>query len=118
MREFQKYIPGLKGHQDLSVIASYASQCIEKFGTGGGNFRLMYAGFLREAHKLCPKHVDASLADLADQSAAAWTEMSGHLASIAADETGEVDAALDGCRDAFSRVIDLETRLFEQLHKD
>lgn len=105
MRELADDLPGLLGRPDGQAIATYAAACLEKYGTGGGNFRRMYAGFLRAAGAHLPGRVPADAAERADASAAAWTEVSAHL--------GAFDGA--AAATALRRALAEETRLFESL---
>lgn len=77
--------------EDWQWCARFGYQVIERRGTGGGAFRLMYARFLERAGR--PE------AALAAEAAAAWTELAGalHVASERDDPDpatwGRVDAA-------------------------
>ena len=55
--------------EDWQWGARFAYQVIERRGTGGGNFRLMYSRFLEEA--------ESPHAPLAADAAARWTELAG-----------------------------------------
>jgi hypothetical protein len=114
LREFHDYLPELENHRDLPAIAGYAAPCIEKFGTGGGNFRLMYADFLSQVHKLAPESVDAGLAGLARSSGAAWTELAGHFSRLS-QSTDRPKGILRDCQQSLSKIIEAETRLFGDL---
>ena len=108
-------LPSFESREDLPNIASYASQCIEKFGTGGGNFRLMYAEFLSQAGQKVPDLVDVSMADLTAQSASKWTALSESFTQLAKPKSNQVNYQLDICRQRLSEIYTLETRLFESL---
>ena len=92
--------------EDWKWCARFGYQVIERRGTGGGAFRLMYSRFLEEAGR--PE------APLAAEAAARWTELAGafHAASESEDpEAGlwrEVDAAA-------RRVFEAEERLWTSL---
>jgi butirosin biosynthesis protein H-like/uncharacterized protein DUF4872 len=91
---------------DWQWCARFGYQVIERRGTGGGAFRLMYSRFLEEANR--PE------ASLAAEAAAAWT----HLANAfhAASEHEEPDAALWGQIDSSAnRVAEAEERLWTSL---
>lgn len=99
--------------EDAAFLASYVSQSIEKFGTGGGNFRKMFAGFLRWAGGLRPDLVPGRLPALADESSARWTALSGTLR-----KASETPAEADLWKRASSQVrgiLEVETPLFEEL---
>jgi hypothetical protein len=70
--------------EDWQWCARFAYQVIERRGTGGGAFRLMYSRFLEEAGR--------DEAPLAAEAAARWTELAG--AFKAASESDEPAAAL------------------------
>lgn len=92
--------------EDWRWCARFAYQVIERRGTGGGAFRLMYSRFLEQAGR--PE------APLAAAAAASWTELAS--AFHAASESGEANAALWGeIGVAAERVAEAETRLWEEL---
>ena len=88
--------------EDWQWCARFAYQVIERRGTGGGNFRLMYSRFLAEAGN---PH-----AELAADAAARWTELA--KAFFGASERDEPDADLweaigtkaGACRDTEERL--------------
>jgi hypothetical protein len=92
--------------EDWQWCARFAHQVIERRGTGGGAFRLMYARFLEE--------VGREEAALATAAADRWTELAA--AFKAASESDEPAAApwtaIDG---AAKRVAAAETRLWTTL---
>jgi butirosin biosynthesis protein H-like/uncharacterized protein DUF4872 len=69
--------------EDWQWCARFGYQVIERRGTGGGNFRLMYSRFLAEAG-------DEEGAELAAKAAAGWTELAEAFKQ--ASETEEPDA--------------------------
>jgi hypothetical protein len=92
--------------EDWQWCARFGYQVIERRGTGGGAFRLMYARFLEE--------VGRPEASLAADAAAAWT----HLANAfhPASESGEPDPSLWSQIDsAANRVATAEERLWTSL---
>ena len=92
--------------EDWQWCARFAYQVIERRGTGGGAFRLMYSRFLEEARR------DES--SLAAAAAARWTELAE--AFKAASESDEPTAALWGEVDAGAkRVAETEARLWTAL---
>jgi hypothetical protein len=92
--------------EDWQWCARFGYQVIERRGTGGGAFRLMYSRFLAEAGR--PE------APLAAQAAGAWTDLAN--AFHAASEHDDPDAALWGEIDtAANRVAEAEERLWTSL---
>jgi hypothetical protein len=91
---------------DWQWCARFAYQVIERRGTGGGAFRLMYSRFLEEAGR--PE------APLAAESAARWTELA--MAFKAASEQDEPDSSLWDAVGASARgVAEAEARLWTTL---
>jgi hypothetical protein len=114
MATFLKDLPEWHDRGDRRLLAGYASDCIEKFGTGGGNFRTMYAEFLREARAAVPELVPEQAPDRAALAASKWTELANHLADLAEDG-GE--AASARAVDSLGQILELETRLFESIRE-
>jgi hypothetical protein len=91
---------------DWQWCARFGYQVIERRGTGGGAFRLMYSRFLEEAGR--PE------APLAAEAAARWTGLAG--AFHAASESEEPEAGLWREVDAAARLVfDAEERLWTSL---
>ena len=92
--------------EDWQWCARFGYQVIERRGTGGGAFRLMYSRFLEEAGR--PE------APLAAEAAGAWTDLAGRF--HAASEHEEPDPALWRQIDtAANRVAEAEERLWTSL---
>jgi len=92
--------------EDWRWCARFCYQVIERRGTGGGNFRLMYANFLEE--------VGSEQAPRAAEAASAWTALGAAL--LAASEAEAPDPGLWArAGDAASRVLDAEERLWPAL---
>jgi Butirosin biosynthesis protein H, N-terminal/Domain of unknown function (DUF4872) len=95
--------------EDWQWCARFAYQVIERRGTGGGAFRLMYSRFLEQAGR--PE------APLAAEAAARWTELAS--AFHAASESDAADAALwEGIDTAAKRMAAAEARLWDSLSAD
>ena len=92
--------------EDWQWCARFGYQVIERRGTGGGAFRLMYSRFLEEAGR--PE------APLAADAAARWTELAEDFR--AASESEQPDPALWAeIDDAAKRVAEAERRLWTAL---
>ena len=74
---FAGSVTGWGEREDAAFLASYASQVVEKFGSGGGNFRKIYTEFLRWARGLRADLVPEVAIDLAARSAGRWTALAG-----------------------------------------
>jgi hypothetical protein len=109
---FERQLPDWAARDDLEFVASYAWQCIEKFGTGGGNFRTLYAAFLCAVRAAVPDLVDAASPGLAAQASAQWTALAGALRELGQSRSRE---AMERGKRALAEIITLETRLFESL---
>jgi len=82
---------------DWKWTARFMYQIIEKRGTGGGGFRLMYADFLTQATQWVPRIAELKLAELMLQSGRAWQELARTLKKLSEQETadtGQVESAL------------------------
>ncbi len=92
--------------EDWQWCARFGYQVIERRGTGGGAFRLMYSRFLEEA--------GCSEAPLATAAAAAWTDLANafHAASENNEPKPEFWRQIDT---AANRVAEVEERLWTSL---
>jgi hypothetical protein len=92
--------------EDWQWCARFGYQVIERRGTGGGGFRLMYSRFLEEAGR--------SEAPLAAKAAASWTELAAafHTASERDDPDPVLWREIDL---AAHRVAEAENRLWTEL---
>ena len=92
--------------EDWQWSARFCYQVIERRGTGGGNFRLMYSRFLAECGR------DES--QLAAETGARWTELAGALQR--ASELDRPDPAVWGrVGHGAAAVLDAEERLWPRL---
>jgi hypothetical protein len=91
--------------EDWQWCARFAYQVIERRGTGGGAFRLMYSRFLTEAGR--------EEAPLAAEAAARWTELAEAFRAASEQEAnGALWAAVSA---AAGRVAEAEARLWTAL---
>lgn len=90
-----KEIPHWLGEADWQWHARFAYQSIEKRGTGGGGFRLLYASFLKEAAHFLPELLPLKLDESLQQSAKQWQSMAQAFKStfIENDRNGFIKAA-------------------------
>jgi hypothetical protein len=109
---FAKQLEDWPHREDCEGLASYTSQCLEKWGNGGGNFRNLYAAFLREARELAPALIDAEAPVLASRASEQWTILSSHLWQLGQTRSADV---LTDCRRTLDGLRGLETQLFERL---
>lgn len=64
----------------------FAYQVIERRGTGGGFFRRLYAGFLREVEAALPEAAQAGLAEEMAGIAQTWTDLAFRLKTISEEQ--------------------------------
>jgi Butirosin biosynthesis protein H, N-terminal/Domain of unknown function (DUF4872) len=107
LRRFAEELPRWPQElQDWQWSARFCYQVIERRGTGGGNFRLMYSRFLEEA--------DRPEARIAADAATGWTTLAGSL--LEASEAEAPDAALwSRIGDEAAAVLEAEERLWPAL---
>ncbi|MGH2952138.1 MAG: BtrH N-terminal domain-containing protein [Solirubrobacterales bacterium] len=91
---------------DWQWCARFCYQVIERRGTGGGNFRLMYSRFLEEA--------GSPHAPIAAEAAARWTALAGKLQT--ASESEELrPQQWDRITEGANAVLEVEERLWPPL---
>ena len=107
LRRFAEELPRWPEElEDWQWSARFCYQVIERRGTGGGNFRVMYARFLEEA--------DRPEARIAADAATGWTTLAGSL--LEASEADAPDAALwSRIGDEAAAVLEAEERLWPAL---
>lgn len=76
---WQEELDAWPDFEDWQWTARLAYQIIEKRGTGGGGFRLMYRDFLARARTYLPDVISVQLADRMDKAATAWTALADAL---------------------------------------
>lgn len=106
MRRLAAELPSWAELEDGRWAARFGYQAIEKRGTGGGNFRALYAAFLREvgAHG-----VEAPGASELEQAASAWTDAGEELKKGAfADDGATLVRHLRAAAGHVARAADLE----------
>lgn len=79
LETWQNELEGWQQFEDRQWVSRLAYQVIEKRGTGGGGFRLMYAEFLQEAAEIVPEINALNLPSLMTDCAMAWTNLATHL---------------------------------------
>jgi hypothetical protein len=89
LEKWMREITSWSEFSDWQWIARFAYQVIEKRGTGGGGFRLMYADFLKEAEAYVPEIASRSLSQKMREAGHAWTELA--LALKQASENANPD---------------------------
>jgi hypothetical protein len=100
------------GEADRAWCFRYAWQVIEKRGTGGGNFRALYARFLEEAEGHVTGLAKAGLAPRMRAIAAAWTRLGEQLRAISDVPGGLVPPA---ARALARELADAERRYHEDV---
>lgn len=109
LRRYRELLPAWSEREDTDALAKYLAYSHEKYGTGGGNFRRLFAGFLDEATTLLPGVVDAGHLAAAVRSADLWTQLFECLTEApAAERWGRGAEVLD-------RLIEVESTLFGSL---
>ena len=95
---------------DRAWCFRFAFQCIEKRGTGGGNFRLLYARFLAEAARHHPAISALGLPKRMEEIAAGWTR----LANSFKDLSGQPGAGAPGEVAAMARDLARAERRYHE----
>ncbi|MEW6079279.1 MAG: BtrH N-terminal domain-containing protein [Thermodesulfobacteriota bacterium] len=102
------------GFDDWQWTARLAYQIIEKRGTGGGGFRLMYRDFLAAARALLPGVITSELVERMEQTALAWTALAAALKASSEKEApdfSEVNERLSQVRECEAAYHESAVRL-------
>lgn len=114
MRSFAADLPDWGSLDDPSWTARFAYQNVERRGTGGGAFRLMYAAFLEYASESITLPTDA--ADRMDEIAHEWTAVGDVLYDASeTDDPTERDRLFAEAGERVSELADREETLYEEL---
>jgi len=103
-----------RADDDWQKIVRYASNCFEKYGTGGGNFRRMYATFLESAQAYLPDIVDQKSISMTKKVADEWTSLSQYL-NLLIEEDREQN--WHKCHEQIGKVLNQETALYKHLEQ-
>ena len=109
LRRFAEEVGEWPGElDDWQWSARFCYQVIERRGTGGGNFRLMYSRFLAE--------VGRHEAELAGEAAANWTSLAEALLAASESDTPE-PATWSRVAGRAAAVLKAEEQLWSELHR-
>jgi hypothetical protein len=86
LHQMRRELPLWQQFPDWQYTCRFAYQVIEKRGTGGAGFRLMYGEFLAEAARYVPEIRDSGLVDRMQEAAGAWRELAAAFKSASERE--------------------------------
>ena len=114
MQHLANDLPGWINLPDLDWAARFGYQSIEKRGTGGGNFRHLFADFLQE---ITPAHaIPATIIQDFHTAGNHWTQIATHLKATAfTKDPHEQQTHLNQAAALTQSVTKLELLLFEGL---
>jgi hypothetical protein len=105
-------LPSWPNEEGWAQAARFAYQTIEKRGTGGGAFRLMYADFLQEAAELLPELGFLKAPERMRQAGEGWQEVAQVFKSVSLNQDPT------GLKEATAKIALLaktEARLYQDL---
>jgi hypothetical protein len=82
LEQFAAEVVSWRELDDAAWAYRFAFQCIEKRGTGGGNFRYLYRDFLNEAGEHVPSILQAQLAVSMTRTASSWSTLARYLEAM------------------------------------
>lgn len=103
-------LPAWSGFPDRQWVCRFTYQVVERRGTGGGGFRLMYADFLEESAELVGEVASLKLPEKMLALGRAWQDLAGALKDASERDEPEFSRIETSLR----RVRDLE----EAFHRD
>ena len=95
LKKWEKEIMDWGELADWQWTARFTYQVIERRGTGGGGFRLMYGDFLREAGQYVPQIVSMGLAQQMYEVAHAWQDLAMALKDASEDNRPDFREVLE-----------------------
>jgi len=100
--------------KDWQWCARFSYQVIERRGTGGGAFRLMYSKFLHEASTYIPQIAKLELPERMKKIAEMWTEL-----SVIFKEISELErpAKLDLAGKKLKNICEQEEKIYHDMLK-
>jgi len=98
LEKWQAELPTWHELDDWQWTARFVYQIIEKRGTGGGGFRVIYSEFLREAAEYLPEVKSFRLPELMETAAAAWIELASALKAASEREKPDFDEVSEKLR--------------------
>jgi hypothetical protein len=112
LRRLAEDLPNWVQAEDLSWCARFGYQVIERRGTGGSNFRRLYAGFLDEMSAYLPALLDLDAVSRTWSIDGQWTELAGVFKEIS--ETGDI-SLLRTAAGIVESIAEAEQALFRDL---
>jgi len=114
IRAFHEDFLSWKTDEDWKTTVKYTSDCFERYGTGGGNFRKMYANFLEKAQQHAPEVIDQKCILMTRNIAQEWTTLSGRLIQLTKKNS---DHNWKKCHDKIGNILLQETALYQHLEQ-
>lgn len=110
MRRLADDFPAWKNMKDWAWCARFAYQSMEKRGTGGGSFRLLYADFLEEISTYVPELDDMHAADKMRHIGQQWVDLAQICKTVFVEEDPSGFAAAGRLT---AHIADLEARVMQ-----
>ena len=115
LRRFAADLPNWTKLPDLAWAARYGYQGVEKRGTGGGGFRLLYRDFLREVSPVLELGKDLIMGF--EHSGRLWTNLAQKLKVVSFAQIDEQAAHLTLASQVAEEIAGLERGLFTSLSR-
>jgi len=103
-----------RANDDWQKTVRYTSNCFEKYGTGGGNFRRLYAKFLESAQTYLPEVVDEQSISMTKKVADEWTMLT-HCFNVLTEQDSE--QSWHKCHAQIGNILNQEIALYKHLEK-
>eukprot|EP01098_Paradermamoeba_levis_P002206 TRINITY_DN12601_c0_g1_i1.p1 TRINITY_DN12601_c0_g1~~TRINITY_DN12601_c0_g1_i1.p1 ORF type:complete len:363 (-),score=109.31 TRINITY_DN12601_c0_g1_i1:75-1136(-) len=117
IKDLLQSVEGWKSKKDKKQRLIFAATNIEKYGTGGGNFRRFFVTFLKESKSLVPSLIDEKWVSWAEKSANKWTELSQLFFKLTEvkERSEEEENLWKNSLSVLCEVVTYETLLFESI---
>lgn len=107
--------PGWREKENWQAILKFTTNAVEKYGSGGGNFRNLYTDYLKTVRRQFPHLVAEQTVALFGKSAEIWRDFANSLSTLNADSS---DSEWRKLASKVAEIYELESEAVELMSTD